>query len=235
MHAQVTQCLAPLAETLPKNLTPSSLTFNGVSLDRFLQACHRRRYPSRTAIFMAGDKSDVLYFVIEGSLSVVAEDDNGHELILAYINKGEFVGELGLFIETPRREVLVRSRSACELAEISYDRLVSLFSSSLREDCPKVLFAIGQQLTRRLLHTSRKVSRLAFMDVIGRISRTLLDLCTEPDSMTHPKGTQIRVSRQELSRLVGCSREMAGRVLRQLEEQGKISVTGKTIVVYGTR
>ena len=73
------------------------------------------------------------------------------------------------------------------------------------------------------------------MDVTGRISRTLLDLCSEPDALTHPQGMQIRVSRQELSRIVGCSREMAGRVLKQLEEQGKIGVSGKTIVVFGTR
>ncbi|MCB1611298.1 MAG: helix-turn-helix domain-containing protein, partial [Xanthomonadales bacterium] len=61
------------------------------------------------------------------------------------------------------------------------------------------------------------------------------DLCEEPDAMSHPQGTQIRISRQEISRIVGCSREMVGRVLKQLEEEGKISVTGKTIVVFQTR
>ena len=170
---------------------------------------------------MPGDRADVLYYMVDGSLSVVAEDDDGRELILAYLNKGEFIGELGLFVETSKREVLVRTRSACELAEISYERLLALFETTLRDECPKLMFAIGSQLTRRLLHTSRKVSRLAFMDVTGRISRTLLDLCSEPDALTHPQGTQIRVSRQELSRIVGCSREMAGRVLKQLEEPGQ--------------
>ena len=62
-----------------------------------------------------------------------------------------------------------------------------------------------------------------------------MDLCNEPDAMTHPEGMQIKVSRQELSRLVGCSREMAGRVLKVLEEQGLVSASGKTIVVYNTR
>ena len=62
-----------------------------------------------------------------------------------------------------------------------------------------------------------------------------MDLCNEPDAMTHPGGMQIKVSRQELSRLVGCSREMAGRVLKVLEEQGLVSASGKTIVVYGAR
>jgi CRP/FNR family cyclic AMP-dependent transcriptional regulator len=235
MRAEPSERLTPLSDAVPKSITPKSLAFEGLPLDRFLQHCHRRRYPSRTAIFMPGDRADVLYFVVDGSLSVVAEDDDGRELILAYINKGEFIGELGLYVETPRREVLMRTRSSCELAEISYERLLALFESSMRDDCPRILFAIGQQLTKRLLHTSRKVSRLAFMDVTGRISRTLLDLCGEPDALSHPKGTQIRVSRQELSRIVGCSREMAGRVLKQLEESGKIAVAGKTIVVFGTR
>ncbi len=62
-----------------------------------------------------------------------------------------------------------------------------------------------------------------------------MDLCNEPDAMTHPDGMQIKVSRQELSRLVGCSREMAGRVLKVLEEQGLVSASGKTIVVFGAR
>src|SRR6202007_2661447 len=56
-----------------------------------------------------------------------------------------------------------------------------------------------------------------------------------PDAMTHPEGMQIKVSRQELSRLVGCSREMAGRVLKVLEEQGLLRATGKTIVVFNAR
>ena len=96
-------------------------------------------------------------------------------------------------------------------------------------------FAIGSQLSNRVLHTSRKVSRLAFMDVTSRVAKTLIDLCSEPDSLSHPRGTQIRISRQEISRIVGCSREMVGRVLKQLEEEGMITVSGKTIVVLGTR
>jgi len=60
-------------------------------------------------------------------------------------------------------------------------------------------------------------------------------LCKEPDAMTHPDGMQIKITRQELGRIVGCSREMAGRVLKALGEQGHISVKGKTIVVFGAR
>lgn len=54
-------------------------------------------------------------------------------------------------------------------------------------------------------------------------------------AMTHPDGMQLRVTRQEIGRIVGCSREMVGRVLKSLEEQGLITASGKTIVVFGTR
>ncbi|MEO8801724.1 MAG: cAMP-activated global transcriptional regulator CRP [Rudaea sp.] len=224
-----------LQRAVPHVQAPIALELDGAALERVLGYCHRRRYPGKTTIIRPGDSANILYFIIEGSVTVSTEDEEGRELILAYINAGEFIGEMGLFVETPRREVMVRTRTSCDLAEISYERLFQLFGGALREDCAKVLFAIGTQLTNRLLHTSRKVSRLAFMDVTNRVAKTLIDLTEEPDAMSHPKGTQIRISRQEISRIVGCSREMVGRVLKQLEEKGMISVAGKTIVIFSTR
>lgn len=73
------------------------------------------------------------------------------------------------------------------------------------------------------------------MDVAGRIARTLLDLCQEPSAMSHPDGTQIHVSRQEIARIVSCSRETVGRVLKQMIEDGMVEVKGMDIVVYHTR
>ena len=122
-----------------------------------------------------------------------------------------------------------------DVAEISYERLHQLFAGTLVADAPRLLYSIGSQLSRRLLETSRKASRLAFLDVTDRIVRTLHDLAREPEAMSHPQGTQLRVSRQELARLVGCSREMAGRVLKKLQADGKLHARGKTLVLYGTR
>ncbi len=224
-----------LQQAFERSQAPLAFAPDPASMERFLALCHRRRYPSKTAIIRPGDPANTLYYVVDGSLAVCTEDEQGRELILAYINRGQFIGEMGLFVEQSQRESVVRTRSVCEMAEVSYERLFQLMKGPLQEECPKILFAIGAQLTNRLLRTSRQVSRMAFMDVTSRISRTLLDLCEEPDAMTHPEGTQIRISRQEVSRIVGCSREMVGRVLKQLEEQRMIDVSGKTIVVRGTR
>ncbi len=204
-------------------------------LQPFLAHCHRRRVPSKTDITHAGEPADSLFYIVSGSVTVMVENDEGREIVLGYLNKGEFVGEMAMFLAQPTRSVRVRTRTACELAEISYSKLDLLFRGELREHARDILFALGRQLSERLMRTSRKVGSLAFLDVTGRIAATLLDLCRQPDALTHPDGMQIRVTRQELGRIVGCSREMAGRVLKALEEQGLIHARGKTIVVFGTR
>ncbi|MDO5609987.1 MAG: cAMP-activated global transcriptional regulator CRP [Pseudomonadota bacterium] len=204
-------------------------------IERFLRHAQRRRYPTRTDIFRPGDPGGMMYYIINGSVSILAEEEESRELILGYFGPGEFVGEMGLFIESPRREVTLRTRTVAEMAEIDCQQFLRLLSGPLAADAPCLLYGIGRQLARRVRDTSRKASRLAFLDVSDRISRTLIDLAHEPDALSHPDGTQIRVSRQELARLVGCSREMAGRVLKKLQADGKLHARGKTVVIYGTR
>ena len=199
-------------------------------IEKLLELSHRKSFPAKNMILRQGDPATELLYVVEGSVSVLLEDEKGHEIVLAYLNEGEFFGELGLFEEELKRVAFVRGRTPCEIAYISYDKV-----RKLSEQYPDLLFQISRQLAKRLKKTNRKVGDLAFMDVSGRVARTLLDLSKEPDAMTHPDGMQIKVTRQELGRIVGCSREMVGRVLKGLEEQLLITVSGKTIVVLGVR
>ena len=200
------------------------------AINRFLTYCRVRTVPSKTVMIHAGDVPDSLYYIIDGSVEVMIEDEDGNEMVLAYLNKGQFFGEMGLFYEQPARSAWVRTRTSSEIAEMTYPRFRQIASES-----PGLMFELATQLATRLDRTNRKLGDLAFVDVTGRVAHAIMDLCNEPDAMTHPDGMQIKVSRQELSSLVGCSREMAGRVLKVLEEQGLITATGKTIVVYNAR
>ena len=199
-------------------------------LPRFLRHSHRRTYPAKSTVIHEGDKPESLYYITEGSVSVVIEDKEGREIILAYLNPGDFFGEFGLFDEEIQRSAWVVARTSCEVAEINYDQF-----RMMAEKAPEILFALASQLAARLRKTNAKVRDLAFLDVTGRVAHTLLELANEPDAITHPDGMQIRITRQEIARIVGCSREMVGRVLKELEEQGLITAHGKTIVVFGTR
>jgi CRP/FNR family cyclic AMP-dependent transcriptional regulator len=199
-------------------------------ISRFLEHCHRKSYTAKQLIIKEGDPSYDLYYIMEGSVTVLIEDNKGREIVLAYLNPGDFFGEIGLFDEEHKRTAFVRAKTKTDIATISYEKLKGLHNLF-----PDLLFSIAGQMAIRLRRTSRKVSDLAFTDVKGRVARTLIDLCREPDAMTHPDGMLVKITRQELGRIVGCSREMVGRVLKDLEDDALISVAGKSIVVFGTR
>lgn len=203
------------------------------NLDVFLGHCYRRRFAPRSTIIHAGDVSDRLYYIVKGSVMILIEGEHGRDMIVDYLNPGDFIGEMGLFDEEQGeqdRSACVKAKTECELAELPYETFREITASD-----PELLYAVGRQMADRLRRTTRKVGDLAFLDATGRVAATLLELCKQPDAMTHPDGMQIKITRQEIGRIVGCSREMVGRVLKILEEQGLISVKGKTMVIYGTR
>jgi len=203
------------------------------SLEYLLKHAHRKTYDAKKVIIHEGDASDSLYYIIEGSVSVQAENESGDEIILAHLNQGDFFGEAGLFEfedDDSKRSAWIHARTDCTIAEISYQQ----FRTIVAED-PQVMFLLTGQLFARLRKTSMKVRDLIFLDVKGRIAHCLLELSSEPDAMTHPEGMQIKVTRQNLAKMVGCSREMAGRVLKELEDDELISAHGKTVVIFGAR
>jgi len=208
------------------------VVINQEAIQRFLAFCDTRKIPKKGLILKAGGAADRLYYLVDGSASVIDSDEDGNEIILAYLNTGDFIGEMGLFYKTEQRTANIRARSACVLAEIEYNKLHALFENELKHEHPQILTAVGLQLSQRLLQTSRRVTRLAFMDVSGRIARTLTELCTEPDAKTHPDGMQLHISRQEIARIVGCKRETVGRVLKNMQAQGLVAAKGMDIVVH---
>lgn len=205
------------------------------TLARFLSFCEIRKYPKKGIIFRESDPALNLYYILEGSVSVTANDEEGSEMVLSYLHKGDFIGEIGIFIYNSERSAMVRARTECQLAEISYKRYEELVGNELREQHAEILGTIGFQLSQRLIKTSKRISLLSSMDVAGRIARTLLDMCEEPQAMSHPEGTQIHISRQEIARIVSCSRETVGRVLKQMADDGMVAVKGMNIVVYHSR
>ena len=202
-------------------------------LKGFLSHFQEKRYPKDEEIVGPGDAADTLYYVVEGSLVVSLEDETGQEVILAHLNPGEFLGEMGLFVEQSTRNALVRTRTETVLAEISYEKVCEIVNGPSTEGSTALLVGIGSQLSDRLLKTSRQVGLLAFHDVTGRIARTLLELCERPDAERVPNGIRIAITREEISGIVSCSLEMAARVLIILEQQGLISIEdNKSILIH---
>jgi CRP/FNR family cyclic AMP-dependent transcriptional regulator len=205
------------------------------SIDRLLSFCHKRKIIKNTIICREGVHCDELYYILKGSVTVTIADEENRDVILAYLKAGDFIGELGLFYRTKSCNAQVRAKTNCEIAAIGHTTLIGLFETELKEQRGDILQVIGMQLSKRLLHTNRRITRLAYMDVAGRIARTILDMCNEPGALSHPEGTQIHISRKDIGRIAGCTRETVGRVLKQMAEDGMIQVSGMDIVVYHSR
>jgi CRP/FNR family cyclic AMP-dependent transcriptional regulator len=213
-----------LRSTMLENANPT--------LARFLECCHIRQYKAKeTIIDMNAPADNSLYYIVKGSVAVIItdtdEDGRGKDIVLSYLNPGDFFGEMGLFDDAERPSASIVTKTEVVLATITYAN----FRKEVKKD-PEIMFSIAGQLADRLRKTNRRLENLATIDVMGRVARTLRDLSNEPDAITHPDGKQIRITRQEISRIAGCSREMVGRMLKRLAEWNMIDVKGKTIVVF---
>jgi CRP/FNR family cyclic AMP-dependent transcriptional regulator len=124
----------------------------------------------------------------------------------------------------------VRTRVPTLVAEIGYQAFATFVQQN-----PQIMYEVAGQLAGRLRDTSRRLGDLAFLDVAGRLAHALLELCQQPDAVPHARGTMVKCSRQELARIIGCSREMAGRVLKKLEEDGMLQAQGRSILVLGVQ
>ena len=199
-------------------------------LDVFVRSARRRECAAEETLIDHGATANTIYYVLDGSVCAQIEDDDGREIVLGYLFAGDFFGEMGLFGKDRRRSARVITRGKCVVAEMSYEQF-----RRVAGDYPELLFAVAGQMADRLRRNTSQIRHLVLLDVTARVAATLIELAGMPDAMTHPDGMQLRITRVAIAGLVGCSREMVGRVLKELEARGLIHARGKTIIVYGTR
>ncbi|WWP00490.1 MAG: cAMP-activated global transcriptional regulator CRP [Candidatus Dasytiphilus stammeri] len=200
------------------------------TIEWFLSYCHIYKYPTHRILFNIGNKTETLYYIIKGVLIKFLKDEEGKEIIISYFKKGDFIGKLGLFEYSILTSTWVKTKTKCEIAEISYEKFRKIIQIN-----PNILMYISSQIAYQLHGSYEKIINLAFFNVKARIVQTLLFLARQPDAMTHPHGIQIRITRQEIGQIVGCSRETVGRILKLLEIKNLIKARGQNIIIYGKR
>jgi len=187
----------------------------------------KRRFKRGECIVEQGKKSNALSIILTGRARVVTADDRGREVILATMHPGDYVGEMSLIDDAPH--------SATVSAEVQTDVLTLgrlEFARCLPEH-GSMAYAVMRGLVQRLRHADRKIESLALMDVYGRVARALLESATEDGS-----GNAVirdKVSRQDLAKMVGASREMVSRVMKDLEDRGFIETRGDNSLLVKER
>ena len=183
----------------------------------------RKSVTRGATIMVAGDQTDSLYIILSGRLKVMMSDAEGKEVILSILGPGEFFGEMGLIDDSPR-SASVLAIEPCELLSIAKRD----FNKCLADNF-EMAMAVMRGLVRRLREADRKIGSLALLDVYGRVARLLLDMA---DTVDGQKMVTKRLPKQDIAKMIGASREMVSRVMKDLQLGGYIEMRGSTIVLH---
>jgi CRP/FNR family cyclic AMP-dependent transcriptional regulator len=215
------------------NLTPavSTLLLRNVPMFSLLPADQlllltavliRKPYPKNSTVIAAGDPADALYIVISGRLKVMMGDKEGREIILAFLTQGEVFGEMGLIDQAPRSATVVAVES-CELLAITR----ADFTKCLQKNFDLTMNVI-RGLVKRLREADKKIGSLALMDVCGRVARLLLEMAETVDGQ---KVVTKKLPKKQIAKMIGATREMVTRVMKEMETSGHIEVRAHQILL----
>ncbi|MGZ5229137.1 MAG: Crp/Fnr family transcriptional regulator [Burkholderiales bacterium] len=194
--------------------------FSDHELATLFPAIQHRSYPRHSFMLRAGEKTDALYIILSGKAKVVIDDGDGREVTLTTIGPSEFFGEMSLIDEKPR-SASVEALEACEILYISKPA----FMACLKDNFDAAMLIL-RNVVARLREADRKIASLALMDVHGRVARLLMDLARDVNGMW-----VVDTGSEEMARMVGASREMVSRVLKEMRDGGLIRRDKRKIIV----
>jgi CRP-like cAMP-binding protein len=182
-------------------------------------------YSSGEHIFRQDESGEALFFIEEGCVKVTRTSEEGKELLITYLKKGDFFGELSVLTGEMRTADVV-----------AQDRVVvSLMNAEGFKAClsdPEFSRLFMTALAWRLHDSSERLSDLVLYNVYRNVLETLRSLAQEEE---HGEGKRLvvkaRPTHQEIAALVGSSREVITRTLRHLQLDGRIEVKGKQVVI----
>jgi len=212
----------PVVSTVLLRNVPLFSMLSEVQLKLLTQVLSRKAYPKNSTIIAAGDPTDAMYIVVSGRLKVVMSDKQGQEVILAILNQGEFFGEMGLIAQAPR-SATVTTIEPCELLTITR----ADFTKCLQGNFDLTMNVI-RGLVKRLREADKKIGSLALMDVYGRVARLLLEMAETVDGQ---KVITKKLTKRDIAKMIGASREMVSRVMKELQTSGRIEVRAGEILL----
>ena len=201
---------------------PMFAGLSDVQLEQLAKMAIHRKVTRHTTIVRAGDSTDSLFVIMSGRAKVLNRDTEGREVILTVLGAGECFGEMALIDGSPRSADVIAQEN-CDLLAITRGD----FTRALTENV-NLCLNIMKSLVLRLRDANQKIESLALMDVYGRVAKLLYDSSIEEFGL---RVIRRKVSKQDMAKMVGASREMVSRVMKDLEHRGYISVEAGRIVL----
>jgi CRP/FNR family cyclic AMP-dependent transcriptional regulator len=198
--------------------------FSGLSkeaLEEIQQHGSVKSFKKNTVVINQDDETDSLYIILSGSVKIYVSGADGREVVLNHQGAGEYFGDLALIDRQPR-VASVMTTEPSRFMIISRDDFMRCLSSN-----PEIALNLIKPMTSRIRMLAQNVSNLALLDVYGRVARTLLQAATEQNGVLMTD----KLTQQEIADMVGASRAMVSRILKDLKAGGYISIEKKRITI----
>lgn len=163
-----------------------------------------------TVLIEEGEHDDLLYIILSGSLRAFSTGESGREVTYGIYGPGEYLGEMSLDGGARSASVVAEQASYC--SQVARATLLA----HLRER-PEFAFELLAKVIRRARAATLSTKQLALNDVYGRLAR-LLNEQARADGATARRVA--RSTHLDLSRQLGCSREMVSRLVKDLVNGG---------------
>jgi CRP-like cAMP-binding protein len=173
-----------------------------------------------SVIFSKGDAGTCLFAVCSGTVQIFVPSSEGKSAVFNLIEEGEIFGEIALLDGRPRTADAVAFVD-CKLMAIERRDFVPLLRSH-----PDLAIKLLEVLCERLRRTTEQVEDLMFLDLKARLAKTLLRL----SEMAKPD-CRIAISQDDLSEIVGLSREMINKQLQIWMKDGWVGLERRRISV----
>jgi CRP-like cAMP-binding protein len=192
-------------------------------IDRLLSYAHTKSVAAGATIFRRGDPGTGLFAICRGSVKITNHSAEGKDAVFNLLNAGEIFGEIALLDGQPRTANAM-ALTRCELVTIDRRDFIPF----LREQ-PEVALKLIEVLCARLRHVSEHIEDVLFLNLPGRLAKTLLRLSEH--ARPSPAGRKVAITQREIGQIIGMSRESTNKQLREWEQQNWVRLERGGITV----
>lgn len=197
--------------------------------DEILELANRlvmRRFAQGQVIFHHGDPGGLLYIITQGKVKISHSTPDGQEALLAILGAGDFFGELALLDNSPRSATAEALASTETLTLHREDFRRYLISN------PDFAMHVLQTMAKHIRRLNSQLSDIFFLDLPGRLARTLLRLADEHGRETG-EGTLIdlTLTQTDLAEMTGATRVSINKTLGRLRRAGWVQTRGRRFII----
>ena len=208
---------------------PLLARLNNADLNALAAAGQERTYAAGSVLFREGDPGDALHLVVHGRVRISMLSSDGGEVTVAFVEKGDCVGELALLDGGPRTATATATVSTRTFV-VTRAEFVAWLS-----DRATAAAALLETLAGRLRRTDQALADLSFLDLEQRLAKALLSLSGGQRDAGVARALQVRTTQSELASMLSVSRESVNKQLNAFQREGWIALSRGSVTVRDPR